>query len=152
NGGPTRTQLPAASSPAVNAGNPAFAPPPAADQRGLARVSDGRIDIGAVERPLLRGTLNLNVTALIVNEAAITATLQITRTGGSDGAASVKFATADGSAVAGQDYTATSGTLSWADGDASPRTISIPITNDILGEPNQTFTVTLSDAQGAALG
>jgi Calx-beta domain/Sulfotransferase family/Right handed beta helix region len=151
NGGPTRTQLPAAASPAINAGNPAFAPPPAADQRGLARVSNGRIDIGAVERVLVGGTLSLTVTALTVNESAITATLQITRTGG-DSAASVKYATADGSAVAGQDYSATSGTVSWASGDTSPKTISIPIINDVLGEPNQTFTVTLSDAQGAALG
>jgi len=33
----------------VNAGDPAFAPPPATDQRGVARVIGGRIDIGAVE-------------------------------------------------------------------------------------------------------
>jgi parallel beta-helix repeat protein/predicted outer membrane repeat protein len=52
NGGPTQTQLPAATSPAVNAGDPAFTPPPATDQRGVdfPRVADARIDIGAVER------------------------------------------------------------------------------------------------------
>ncbi len=52
NGGPTQTQLPAATSPAVNAGDPAFTPPPATDQRGVdfPRVADVRIDIGAVER------------------------------------------------------------------------------------------------------
>jgi len=49
NGGATQTMLPAHSGPAVNAGDPAFAGPPATDQRGLARVIDGRIDIGAVE-------------------------------------------------------------------------------------------------------
>lgn len=49
NGGPTQTMLPLAGSPAINAGDPAFAAPPATDQRGQARVFGGRIDIGAVE-------------------------------------------------------------------------------------------------------
>jgi hypothetical protein len=53
NGGPTRTHLPLAGSPAVNAGNPAIVGAPALEQRGLARILDGRIDIGATEVPLL---------------------------------------------------------------------------------------------------
>jgi hypothetical protein len=48
-GGLTQTQLPAPTSPAVDHGDPAFTPPPATDQRGLPRVADGRLDIGAVE-------------------------------------------------------------------------------------------------------
>jgi hypothetical protein len=48
-GGPTQTQRPALTSPAVDHGDPAFAPPPATDQRGFPRVADGRLDIGAVE-------------------------------------------------------------------------------------------------------
>jgi CSLREA domain-containing protein len=49
NGGSTQTYLPLPASPAINAGDPAFVPPPASDQRGLPRVVGGRIDIGAVE-------------------------------------------------------------------------------------------------------
>ncbi len=49
NGGPTATMLPGAGSPAINAGDPANAPP--SDQRGLPRVVGGQIDIGAVESP-----------------------------------------------------------------------------------------------------
>ena len=52
NGGPTHTHLPARNSPAVNHGDPTFAPPPATDQRGQPRVMDGRIDIGSVEIPV----------------------------------------------------------------------------------------------------
>ena len=48
NGGPTQTHLPAATSPVINAGDPAFVPPPATDQRGFARVIGGRVDMGAV--------------------------------------------------------------------------------------------------------
>ena len=49
NGGPTPTHAPATNSPAINAGNPAFAAPPATDQRGAPRVQRGRVDIGAYE-------------------------------------------------------------------------------------------------------
>jgi predicted outer membrane repeat protein len=51
NGGPTMTRLPLAGSPAINLGDPAISFPPPTDQRGtgFARISGGRIDIGAVE-------------------------------------------------------------------------------------------------------
>jgi hypothetical protein len=49
NGGPTQTQRPALTSPAVDHGDPAFTPPPATDQRGFPRVANARIDIGSVE-------------------------------------------------------------------------------------------------------
>lgn len=49
NGGPTLTHLPLTGSPVLNAGDPSSAGAPAADQRGLARIAAGRIDIGAVE-------------------------------------------------------------------------------------------------------
>jgi hypothetical protein len=48
NGGPTLTHLPLVGGNLVDTGDPAFAAPPATDQRGAARVV-GRIDIGAVE-------------------------------------------------------------------------------------------------------
>jgi hypothetical protein len=52
NGGPTWTHHLAPNSPPVNAGDPAFVPPPDVDQRGIgfARVVGGVIDIGSVER------------------------------------------------------------------------------------------------------
>jgi LPXTG-motif cell wall-anchored protein len=59
NGGPTATRLPLAGSPAINAGDPTFAAPPAFDQRGTGfpRVQAGRLDIGAVElQPVLAAT------------------------------------------------------------------------------------------------
>jgi hypothetical protein len=52
NGGPTPTHEPLDGSPAVDAGDPVFAPPPDFDQRGApyVRVYGGRLDMGAVER------------------------------------------------------------------------------------------------------
>jgi hypothetical protein len=51
NGGPTLTHTLLLGSPAINAGDPNFTPPPDFDQRGpgFPRVQDGRIDIGALE-------------------------------------------------------------------------------------------------------
>ena len=49
NGGPTFTHIPLTGSPAIDAGDPNFTPPPFDDQRGYPRVVNGRIDIGSVE-------------------------------------------------------------------------------------------------------
>lgn len=151
NGGPTQTHKPAPASPAVNAGDPAFVPPPATDQRGSARQI-GVIDMGAVE--LSPGTIQLTFSATSAGEAAGTVTITATRTGGSDGPVSVTLNTADGSAAAPGDYTAVIGSLlSWADGDAAPKSLDVTIVNDLLDEPDETFTVTISSpAGGAVLG
>ena len=63
----------------------------------------------------------------------------------------VDYATSNGSATAGEDYTATSGTLSFAAGETS-KTVSVPIADDNENESDETFTVTLSNASGAVLG
>jgi hypothetical protein len=51
NGGPTLTHLPWRGSPAIDAGDPNFMPPPSSDQRGacFVRVFGPRIDVGSVE-------------------------------------------------------------------------------------------------------
>ena len=72
----------------------------------------------------------------------------MTRTGGSSGAVGVSYATSNGTATAGSDYTSTSGTLSWANGDTANKTFSVPILNDTLDEANETFTLTLSESNG----
>jgi hypothetical protein len=57
NGGPTLTHAPLPGSPAIDAGDPNFTPPPFHDQRGqcFLRVFNGRIDVGSVEtQPELR--------------------------------------------------------------------------------------------------
>jgi hypothetical protein len=56
----------------------------------------------------------------------------------------VHYATGDGSAHAGQDYTAESGTLTFAPG-TTQQNILIPIIGDTMVEPDEAFTVTLSN-------
>jgi hypothetical protein len=98
------------------------------------------------------GTLDIAPLTLAVGEGGSTATLTVTRSGGSFGAASVAYATVAGTATAGSDFVATSGTLNWVDGDATPRTIVVTILNDAVAEGSEQFAVTLSNATGATLG
>src|SRR5256885_718447 len=65
-------------------------------------------------------------------------------------AVSVRYATANGTATAGSDYTAASGTLTFAAG-VTAQTISIPVIGDTAFEPNETFSVTLSQATNATI-
>ncbi len=87
-----------------------------------------------------------------VAENAGSATITATRTGGSGGGATVDYATSDGTAVDGSDYTAASGTLTWADGVAGPKTFTITIINDATVEGDETVDLTLSNVTGASLG
>ena len=66
-------------------------------------------------------------------------------------AVTVDYATADGTATAGSDYTATSGTLTFQPGDTE-KTVSVPITDDAVDDGGETLTLTLSSASGADLG
>jgi hypothetical protein len=87
--------------------------------------------------------------SVTVDEAAGTVTFTVNRLGGMKGAVSVNFSTGDGSATAGSDYTATSGTLTFANNETS-KTVTIPILNDTADEPDETFTVNLSGATAGA--
>ena len=66
------------------------------------------------------------------------------------GTVTVDYATRDGTAVAGEDYTATQGTLEFAPGELE-KTVSVPILDDALDEGEETFLLRLSNAQGAAV-
>lgn len=63
----------------------------------------------------------------------------------------VAYATADGTATAGTDYTATSGKLVFAPGETS-KTLAVPILGDTGVEPDETFTLNLSNPVNAQLG
>jgi hypothetical protein len=88
--------------------------------------------------------------AAFVNEAAGTVTVTVSRFTNLGSTGTVSYATADGTAVAGQDYVATSGTLTFAAGVAS-QTFTVALLNDALVEGNETFTVSLTAQSGELL-
>ncbi|MFL6210217.1 MAG: beta strand repeat-containing protein, partial [Pyrinomonadaceae bacterium] len=92
------------------------------------------------------------------NVAGGLATITVTRTGGSSGAAAVDYSTSNGTATGGAsctpgvDYVSTSGTLNWADTDAAPKTFNVTICNESFFETDETFNALLGNAMGATLG
>lgn len=109
---------------------------------GTVNVSD---DGGGGDEP---GTLRLTGTAFSVLEGGST-NLQVLRVGGDDGAVSVSWAVTALTAQAA-DFTAGSGTLSWADGDDDPKTVTVATVEDAATEGNETVRVTLSNPAGGA--
>ncbi|WP_293995527.1 Calx-beta domain-containing protein [Sphaerotilus sp.] len=85
-----------------------------------------------------------------VNEGTGTATFTVTLSGPSSTPVTVSYATADGTATNGADYTARSGTLTFAPGEVT-KTITVPIAEDRVYEGPETFTVNLSGASANAL-
>ncbi|MFM6224184.1 MAG: Calx-beta domain-containing protein [Dolichospermum sp.] len=95
-----------------------------------------------------RGIINLNSSNYTVNENG-TANITLTRTNGSDGEVSVILTPSNGSAIAGEDYTNTPITVTFANGETS-KTVTIPINNDSIYEPTETVNLTLSNPTGGA--
>ncbi len=96
------------------------------------------------------GVLSLTTSNLTVSESAGFIDVEVHRTGGSDGQASVNYQTQPGTATAGLDYTAKQGTLIFANGQTTA-SIRIPILADTIAEATETFIVTIDDAVGAGL-
>jgi hypothetical protein len=96
------------------------------------------------------GTLQLGLAAYSVSEAGGSLRVTVARTGGTTGGVSVDYSTGDGSAVAGADYTQTSGTLPFGAGERS-KSFVVPILNDSSGEGNEKFTIVLSNPGGGAI-
>lgn len=98
------------------------------------------------------GVVQFNIIAYAVNDTQSGVTIFVQRSGGSTGTASVAYATANGTALAGTNYTNTSGTLNWAAGQGNVQSFVVPITNHTGSDNGLAFTVGLSSVTGATLG
>jgi choice-of-anchor B domain-containing protein len=82
-----------------------------------------------------------------------TAIAVLHRSGNAGGAVSVDYAVSAGDATAGVDFQgASSGTVVWADGDATPKWVEFAIVDDGNGEADEFFELSLSNAVGASVG
>jgi hypothetical protein len=96
------------------------------------------------------GKLQFSSQVLSVNENAGTAVISVNRLNGATDTVTVDFATSNGTATAGSDYTATSGTLTFNQGETS-KTFSVPIISDNVLEGDETINLTLSNPTGGAV-
>ncbi len=95
-------------------------------------------------------TLQLAVADQAIAESGGGATVTVTRTGSTTSTVSVDYATADGSAVSGTNYDATSGTLTFGPGEKS-KTFTVPVHDDGASTGNLSVGVTLSNPGGDAV-
>ncbi len=96
--------------------------------------------------------------ALSISDATVTEgddgdttlTFTVMLSGASAQTVTVDYSTADGTATAGSDYVAASGTLTFAPGDLM-QTISVPVSGDDASEQDETLTVSLSNPVNASI-
>ena len=106
----------------------------------------GIVEVNSATSP---GVIALESNRYQINEESGTVEITILRTQGSNGEVTIDYSTADGTAIAGADYTAISGTLTFADGETS-KTLAIEILDDLLEEGNEAFNLTISNVTGGA--
>jgi hypothetical protein len=97
------------------------------------------------------GTLGLAAASYSAAYRANSVLLGVARTAGSSGAVSVSYSTQNGTAVSGTDYTSTSGELSWANGDSSVKTVTIPLHSTAAYAGTRSLTFILSNPTAASL-
>jgi hypothetical protein len=106
--------------------------------------------IGTIRDDDFGGILQFSAPTFSVAETAVTAFVKVTRTGGTDGTVTVQYTTANGSAADPDDYAATSGALTFGNGE-TVKTIAIPIVNDDESEGDETVNLILSNPTGGAV-
>ncbi len=84
------------------------------------------------------------------NAGNTSATFTISLSQASSTPITVNYATANGTAMAGSDYTATSGTLNFSPGQTA-LAVNVPVIGDTAVEPDETFYLLLGGPSGAAI-
>ena len=104
-----------------------------------------------VDNDVAPGVFNFGLPTYTTNESDTIVLAQITviRTNGSTGVVSVDYRTANGTALAGLDYGASAGTLSFADGETM-KTFTVPVLPDSVQETNETVFLDLVNPTGGA--
>jgi uncharacterized delta-60 repeat protein len=97
------------------------------------------------------GVFNFSASYYYVGEGAGNAIITVTRTNGSDNTVTVKYTTSNGTALAGTDYTLTSGTLQFRGGVTS-QSFDVPILPNDIARPDRVFNVTIYDPSSGSLG
>lgn len=137
-------------SPVIDVGDSTDPNLPASDFAGNPRIVNAVVDVGAYEFSPNPGYLEFSTATFNVAENSASATITVKRRAGKTGMVTVDYSTSDNTATAGSDYTAASGTLTYADGDMADQTFTVPILDDAAIDPNETVDLTLSNPTGGA--
>ena len=122
----------------------------ACDSPAAVCTKDGRALSNTISATV-RGPVGISVAdAHVEEDAGAVLAFAVTLSRAASRALTVDYATSDGSAQAGVDYTAASGTLTFQAGESS-RTIEVEVLDDAHDEGEETLTLTLSSASGGRL-
>ena len=113
-------------------------------------TKDGRALSNTISATV-RGPVGISVAdAHVEEDAGAVLAFAVTLSRAASRALTVDYATSDGSAQAGVDYTAASGTLTFQTGESS-QTITVAVLDDAHDEGEETLTLTLSNVSGGHL-
>ncbi|MEM9923203.1 MAG: Calx-beta domain-containing protein [Cyanobacteria bacterium P01_D01_bin.50] len=121
------------------------------DLDGNIRIVNATVDMGAYEGGGSGNTISISDVSLLEGDSGsqnFGFTVNLSRS--SSETVTVDYSTADGTAIAGIDYTATSRTLTFNPGETS-KTINVPVIGDTVDESNETFFVNLSNPINASI-
>ena len=117
-----------------------------------ASIADAQ-GLGTITNDDAAPTLAIQPSASIVegNVGTSAVNLQVSLSALSSSPVTVAFTTSNGTAIAGSDFVATSGTLTFPANTTTPQTISVQVNGDVVLEADETFNVTLSSPSGATI-
>ncbi len=143
-------------SPTTGLDNPTVANPTASPTNTTAYTLTVTDDLGQTDADQVtvtvgyrHGKVQFRSATYSIAENGGTKTITVSRVNGSDGEVTVDYATSNGTAQAGSDYTAASGTLTFGDGVTS-RTFDVAVKDDGAAESDETVHLTLSNPTGGA--
>ncbi|MEQ1642262.1 MAG: Ig-like domain repeat protein [Pyrinomonadaceae bacterium] len=120
-------------------------------------ADENPFDIALTGTGLLPGTLQFSSANYTVSEGVASATINVTRTGGTDGIVGATYQTVAGgtatggaACTTGVDYINTSGLVSFGNGSAASQTFSITICPDAALEPDESINLSLTTPTGGA--
>ncbi len=143
-------------SPSIDTGDNTATNIQATDIIGATRIIDGNndvtatVDMGALEFNA-NGFLQFETPSIVAQENDTNASINICRIGGNSGAVGVNYLTANGTALDSVNYTLTSGTTTFTNGESGCKPVLIPLIDNNSIDPDVNFTISLSSPSGGAL-
>lgn len=115
------------------------------DATGGSCLNDWSFATLTIQEPAI---LQLKAATYTANEDSGSVTLEVTRTGSSEGVVAIDYSTIKGNASLGSDYVAVGGTFKWDEGDTTSRYIVVEILEDDIDEGEEFFEIALMNAVG----
>jgi len=116
------------------------------------RAANGWLSVEALDDRIMPAAMFSTWDASMIegNSGTFPVAVTVTLSGAHSNGVTVNYSTANGTATAGSDYKAVSGTLTFGKNETS-KTILVPVIGDRLTEPDETFFVNLQNAKGATI-